>query len=50
MVLRPDKCQYPTLGFNKPFQDFSVNDLTIENVTEEKILGIAIDSKLILLK
>ena len=35
-----------TVGFNKPFPDFSFNDTTIENLTKENILGIAIDNKL----
>lgn len=35
-----------TLGFNVAFPDFYFNDTTIENVTEQKILGIKIDSKL----
>ena len=46
MILSPDKCYYLTLGFNELFPDFSFNDTTIENVTEEKILGIVINNKL----
>ena len=46
MVLSSDKCYYLILGFNGSFPDFPFNDLTTENVTEGKILGIKIDSKL----
>ena len=46
MVLNPDKCHFPTLGFNKPFQDFSFKNTIIKNVTEEKILGIVIGNNL----
>ena len=46
MVLIPDKCHFLALGFNEPFQDLAFNDTTIENNTEEKILGIVIDNKL----
>ena len=46
MVLNADKSHFLTVGFNKPFPDFSFNDTTIENATEEKILGIVIDNKL----
>ena len=46
MVLSSDKCYYLILGFNGSFPDFPFNDLTTESVTEGKILGIKIDSKL----
>ena len=46
MVLNPDKCHFLTLGFNKPFPDFSFENTIIKNVTEEKILGIVIDNNL----
>ena len=45
VVLNADKSHFPTVGFNEPFPDFSFIDTTIENVTEEKILGIIIDNK-----
>ena len=45
MVLNPDKCHVLTLGFNKPFPDFSFEN-TIIKVTEEKIFGIVIDNNL----
>ena len=48
MVLNPDKCHFLTLGFNKPFSDFSFENNIIKNVIEEKILGIVIDNNLIL--
>ena len=44
MVLNPDKCHFLTLGFNKPFPDFSFENSIIKNVNEEKILGIVIDN------
>ena len=44
MVLNPDKCHFLTLGFNKPFLVFFFENTII--VTEEKILGIVIDSNL----
>ena len=37
MVLNADKCHY------EPFPDFSFNDTTIENATEEKILALVIN-------
>ena len=46
MVLNIDKSHFLTVSFNEPFPDFSVNDTAIENVTEEKILGIVADNKL----
>ena len=45
MVLNTDTCYFLNVGFNEPFPDFSFNDTTIENVTEEKILGIATDHR-----
>ena len=44
MVLNPDKCHFLTLGFNKPFPDFSFKNTIIKNFTEEKILEIVIDN------
>ena len=44
MVLTPYKCYFLTLGFDEPFLDFSFKNTIIENVTEEKILGIGKDS------
>ena len=46
MVLDASKCHFLTAGFNEGFPDFSFNDTTMENVTEEKILRIVIDNKL----
>ena len=46
MVLNIDKSHFLTVSFNEPFPDFSVNDTAIENVTEEKTLGIVADNKL----
>ena len=46
MVLNADKGHFLTVGFNEPYTDFSFNNTTIENVTEEKILGLVIDNKL----
>ena len=39
MVLNPDKCNFLTLGFNKPFPDFSFENTIIKNVTRERFLG-----------
>ena len=36
MVLNPDKCHFPTLGFNKPLPDFFFENTIIKNATEEK--------------
>ena len=46
MVLNPDKCHFLTLGFNKPFPDFSFENTIIKNDTEENILEIVIDNNL----
>ena len=46
MILNPDKCHFLTLGFNKPFPDFSFDNTIIKIVTEEKILGIVINNNL----
>ena len=43
MVLNAAKCYFLTVGFYEPFPDFSFNDTSIENVIEEKILGIVTD-------
>ena len=46
IVLNADKSYFLTLGLSEHFPDFSFNVTTIENATEEKILGIIIDNKL----
>ena len=46
MILNLDKCYFLTLGFQDAQPNCSYNNLTIKNVSEEKILGIAIDNKL----
>ena len=46
MVLNDDKGHFLSVGFHEPLPDFSFNGTTIENVTEEKILGIVTDNKL----
>ena len=43
IVINADKCHFLTVGFNKPFPDFSFNDTKIENVTGKKILRAVID-------
>ena len=48
MELNPDKSHFLTLGFNKPFPNFSLKNTVIKNVTEEKVLGIVIDNNLLL--
>ena len=45
MVLNADNFHFLPVDSNEPCPDFSFNDTTIENVTEEKILGIVIDNK-----
>ena len=47
MVLNADMCHFLTLDFNEPFLDFNgtFDDTKIENVTEEKMLGIVFDNK-----
>ena len=46
-VLNADTCHFLTLDFNEPFPDFNgtFDDTKIENVTEEKMLGIVFDNK-----
>ena len=46
MVLNPDKCHFLAPGFNKPVPDFSFEDIIINYLIEEKILGIVIDNNL----
>ena len=46
MILNPDKCYFLTLGFQDAQPNFSYDNITIKNVSEEKILGITIDNKL----
>ena len=46
MALNAVKCRFLSVGFGEPFPDFFFNDSTIENDTEEKILGIVIDNNL----
>ena len=45
MVLNADKFHFLNVGFNEPFPYSFFNDTTIENVTEDKILGIVIYNK-----
>ena len=37
MVLHADDFHFLTVGFNEPFPEFSFGNITIENVTVEKI-------------
>ena len=46
MIFNPDKSSFLTLGFQDPQPNFSYGNITIKNVSEEKILGITIDNKL----
>ena len=46
IILNPDKHQFLTLGFNKPFPNFFFENTIIKNATEEKIFGIVIDNNL----
>ena len=46
MILNPDKCYFLTLGFQDAQPNFSYDNITIKNVSEEKILDITINNKL----
>ena len=46
MVFNADKCYFLTVGFNEPYPDFSFNDTTVKNFTEEKIIRKVIDNQL----
>ena len=47
MIFNPDKSYFLTLGFQDAQPNFSYDNITIKNVSEEKILSITIDNKLI---
>ena len=46
MILNTDKCYFLTLGFQDVQPSFSCDNITIKNVSEEKILGITINNRL----
>ena len=46
MIFNPDKCLFLTLGFQYAQPNFSYDNITIKNLSEEKILSITIDNKL----
>ena len=46
LVLNANKCHFLTVGLNELIPDFPFNNTTIENVIEEKILGVVIDNRL----
>ena len=46
MILNPNNCYFLTVGFQDAQSNFSYDNITIKNVSEEKILGITIDNKL----
>ena len=46
MIFNPDKCLFLTLGFQDAQPNFSYDNITIKNLSEEKILSITIDNKL----
>ena len=48
MFLNPDKCHFLTLGFHYAQPNFSYDNITIRNISEEKIMGITIDNQLTL--
>ena len=48
MVPNPEKCCFLTLEFQDAQPNFSYDNITIKNVSGEKILGITIDNKLTL--
>lgn len=39
MVLNPGKCYFQTLAFNYPLPYFPFNNITSENLTEEKVIN-----------
>ena len=45
MILNPDKCYFLTVGFHDAQPNFSYVNITIKNVSEEKILSITTDNK-----
>ena len=45
MILNPDKCYFLTDGFHDAQPNFSYVNITIKNVSEEKILSITTDNK-----
>ena len=46
MILNPDNCYFLTPGFQDAQPSFCYDNITIKNVSKEKILGITIDNKL----
>ena len=46
MIANPDKYYFLTLGFQDARPNFSYDNITIKNTSEENILGITIDNKL----
>ena len=46
MTLNPDNCYFLTVGFQDAQSNFSYDNITIKNLSEDKILGITIDNKL----
>ena len=46
VILNPNEHCFLTLVFQDPEPNFSYNNITVKNVSEEKIQGITIDNKL----
>ena len=46
MILNPNNCYFLTVGFQDAQSSFSYDNITIKNLSEDKILGITIDNKL----
>ena len=46
MILNPDKCYFLNLAFQHAQPNFSYDNITVINVSEEKILDITINNKL----
>ena len=46
MTLNPDNCYFLTVGFQDTQSNFSYDNITIKNLSEDKILGITTDNKL----
>ena len=49
MVLNPGKCHYILIGYGDPSHKIILNNNEIASSNEEKLLGISLDSKLILI-
>ena len=44
MIFNPDKCYFLTIGFQDAPPNFSYDTIKMKNLSEEKIMSIAIDN------